>query len=112
MRSQRDISFEESCVQGSGEPESEPSARIPGSLPDMVATTMCPQRVTLVNTRNIHWVGGFPLKSHVFRDEEHQNRHRLLDCWLCYPDIVVTSMFPERVTMVNITKYVVKGFVS
>ena len=74
---------------------------ISGSLPDMVATTMCPQGVTLVNNRNMRREGVFPLNSHVLRGQECHNRHRRLDFWVCSPQMILTTMYPQRVTLVN-----------
>ena len=43
-------------------------------LPEMVVTTMCAQRVTMVNEATHHILGIDLLNSYVFRDLDLQNR--------------------------------------
>ena len=60
--------------------------------PDVVVTTMCPQRVTMVDVTKLLYVGVFLLNSNVFRDQGCQNRHRLLGICEDPPVMVVTTM--------------------
>ena len=46
------------------------------------------------------------MNSHVFMDQEFQNRHRLLNCEWAHLNVVVRTKCPKRVTMVDITLYV------
>ena len=59
--------------------------------PDMVVTIMCCQRVAIAKIR---CKGVFPLNSHVLRDQELKNRHRLLDICEAPPNVVVMTMCP------------------
>ena len=88
------------------------TARFLETPPDMVVTTMGPQRVTMVNITKIREVGVLSHEQscvHGSGVPESAVTARFRDT---PPDMVVTTICPQRVTMVNNAKYFVEGFIS
>ena len=72
-------------------------------LPEMVVSTMCTQRVTMVDlTTKMINMGQNLMNRYLFMDQEAKNRQYLLDFLDLLPEMVVSTMCAQRVTMVDL----------
>ena len=61
---------------------------------------MCAQRVTMVDMPKIRYLRYNLMHNYVIMDQESTNQQLLLEFWRLLPEMVVTTMCAQKVTMV------------